>query len=474
MKVKRWWMMAGGAAVIVLVLLATISARRGERAQYLAAAVERGEIRDAVDATGTVNAVVTVQVGSQVSGTVSQLKADFNSRVHKGDVIALIDPTLLQGTLLQAKADLENARANVAVAQSDVTKADAAIEQTKSDYDRAAELEKTHAETEQVLAAARAAYETAQASLAAAQAGVVQARAQVKQKEAAVAVAQTNLDHTVIRSPVDGIVVARNVDVGQTVAASFQAPVLFVIANDLSQMQVNASIDEADIGRVRVGQDVSFTVDAFPDQNFKGRVEQVRLQPVTTNNVVTYNTIISVDNSSLKLMPGMTATVSVAVRQANNALRIPTSALRFRPEGFEAAAGPRAATGGAGGGGVQQAGGQGGAGGGGAARARQGGPGGFGGAGRPGGGQGRAGQASVTSSGPRPGLVFVVGPNGQPQPVRVKLGISDGRYVEVTDGLQEGTRVITGTEEPGARPQASASPGTTNPFQPGRFQPRSR
>jgi HlyD family secretion protein len=285
----------------------------------------------------------------------------------------------------------------------------------------------------------------------------------------------------VITAPVDGVVLARNVDIGQTVAASFQAPVLFVIANDLSQMQVNASIDEADIGRVRVGEDVTFTVDAFPDQNFRGRVEQVRLQPVTTQNVVTYNTIITVDNSSLKLMPGMTATVSVIVRHADNVLRIPTSALRFRPEGFEPRAGTRSAAGQQGGqGGVTPAAGGGGqAGGAGATRARgQGGAGVFaGGGGRPGGGQRAGGGADWRSSstgGPRPGLVFVLGPDGQPKPTRVKLGISDGRFIEVVDGLQEGTPVVTGTEEAGARPQQAASPGTTNPFQPQRPQPRNR
>ncbi len=331
MKVQRWWMIGGGAAVIVLVLLATISARRGDGAQYLTAAVQQGSIRDAVDATGTVNAVVTVQVGSQVSGTISQLKADFNSRVRKGDVIAVIDPTLLQGTVLQAKADLENARANVAVAQSDITKAEAAIEQTKSDYDRAAELAKTQAETQQVLAAAKAAYETAKASLTAARAGVVQAQAQVKQKEAALEVAQTNLDHTVIRSPVDGIVVARNVDVGQTVAASLQAPTIFTIAQDLTQMQVYANVDESDVGRIRLHQPVTFKVDAFPKETFQGVVSQLRMNPTTIQNVVTYNAIVDFRNPDMKLFPGMTAYVTIPVATAENVVKLPNGALRFRP-----------------------------------------------------------------------------------------------------------------------------------------------
>ena len=436
---------------------------RRENTRYATVPVDRGDIVDVVGATGLLQAVVTVQVGSQVSGTIAELNADFNSRVKKNQVVARLEQSLFVARLNQAKA-------NVASARATVDRSAAAIADAKQKYDRALELSKQSLVPPTDLETARATYDGAvaqhQSDLAS-----------VKQAEAALNQAQVDLDHTVITAPVDGVVLARNVDVGQTVAASFQAPVLFVIANDLSQMEVNASIDEADIGRVRVGQDVTFTVDAFPDQEFKGRVEQIRLQPLTTNNVVTYNTIISVDNSSLKLMPGMTATVSVAVRQANNALRLPTSALRFRPEGFEAAAGPRPAAGGPGGGGAQQAGGAGGPGAAGAARARgqgQGGGGFGGGAGRPGGGQGRPGQTGATTSGPRPGLVFLVGPDGQPQPARVKLGISDGRFVEVMDGLQEGARVITGTEEPGARPQAQASPGSTNPFQPGRFQPRSR
>ncbi len=255
-----------------------------------------------------------------------------------------------------------------------------------------------------------------------------------------------DLDHTVITAPVDGVVLARNVDVGQTVAASFQAPVLFVIANDLSHMQVNASIDEADIGRVRAGQDVTFTVDAFPEQKFQGRLEQVRLQPVTTQNVVTYNTIISVENPRLRLMPGMTATVSVIVRSRPNALRVPTAALRFRPEGFvdPRAAAQRGASGGTGGGAARDraehapvrraadahahAG-----------RLRQ--------------GRG-GGDAQGGAGGGRPGLVFVLGPDGQPKATPVKLGISDGRFVEVVDGLAEGARVVTGRR---ARRRSSSS-----------------
>jgi HlyD family secretion protein len=440
--------------IVVLVAGFFVLRGRGEPARYATTAVGRGDIVDVVGATGVLQAVITVQVGSQVSGTIAELNADFNSTVKKGQVVARLEPSSFQARVNQAAANLATARANVDRSQ-------AAIDDAKQKYDRAQELAKQKLVPESDLETARANYQSA---LAQHQAN----RAAVKQSEAALNQAQVDLGHTVISAPVDGVVLARNVDIGQTVAASFQAPVLFIIANDLARMQVNASIDEADIGRVRVGQDVTFTVDAFPDQNFAGRVEQIRLQPVTAQNVVTYNTIITVDNARLRLMPGMTATVSVIVRKAENALRIPTSALRFRPEGYEArpAAGGQAA--GARGQGGGQAAGGGAAMGGGATGQRGPGGGGMGG-GRPG---GRGGEGH---GGPRPGLVFVLGPDGLPKEARVKLGISDGRFVEVIEGLQEGALVITGTEEPGTRPAQAASPSaTTNPFQPGRPQPRNR
>jgi HlyD family secretion protein len=449
---------------LIVVLVAGFFAVRGrhEALRYATVPAGRGDIVDVVGATGLLQAVITVQVGSQVSGTISWLGADFNSTVKKNQVVAKLEPSSFQARLNQAAANLASAKANVDRSQ-------AAIDDAKQKYERAQELAKQQLVPESDLETARATYQSAVAQHQA-------NKAAVKQAEAAVNQAQVDLDHTVISAPVDGVVLARNVDIGQTVAASFQAPVLFVIANDLSRMQVNASIDEADIGRVRVGQEVTFTVDAFPEQNFAGRVEQVRLQPVTAQNVVTYNTIISVDNSSLRLMPGMTATVSVVVRKATNAVRVPTSALRFRPEGYVAPTGagrPGAAAsgaaGGQGGGAGAAARGQGGGFAGGRQGGGQGGPGGIGGGrtggqGRPGGGEWR---------GQRPGLVFVLGPDGQPRATPVKLGISDGRFVEVIDGLQEGAPVITGIEEPG-RPQVTASPSSTNPFQPGRFQPRSR
>ena len=327
---RRKWII-GAAALILLAAIAAFSLRGGDHTQYLSSPVQRGEIRDAVDATGTVNAVVTVLVGSQVSGTIASLHADFNTRVHKGDVIAVIDPSLLQATLLQANADFENAKANVTAAEAGLKKANAMLAQTKADFDRATALARTNAGTQQELELARANYETAKASVDAAQAGIEQARAQVSQKNAAVTMARTNLDHTIIRSPIDGIVVARNVDVGQTVAASLQAPTIFTIAQDLTKMQVYAKVDESDVGRIKLGHPVTFKVDAFPKDNFTGVVSQIRMNPTTVQNVVTYDAIIDFQNPALKLFPGMTAYVTIPVATVENVLKLPNAALRFNP-----------------------------------------------------------------------------------------------------------------------------------------------
>ena len=307
------WLLVGvlGGLVALIVLFAF---RRGDTAEYLTAKVQQGEIRDAVDATGTVNAVITVQVGSQVSGTIAKLNVDFNSRVHRGEVIALIDPSLLQGTLLQATADLETARAGVVVAEANLAKANATLVQTKADYDRAAAMAKNGVVTQQELDVATGNYESAKASRDAAAASVAEAKALVSQKDAAVSVARTNLDHTVIRSPIDGIVVARNVDVGQTVAASLQAPTIFTIAQDLTKMQVYAKVDESDVGRIK-----------------RGVVSQIRMNPTTVQNVVTYDAIIDFANPELQLFPGMTAYVTIPVATAEDVVRVPNAALRFKP-----------------------------------------------------------------------------------------------------------------------------------------------
>jgi HlyD family secretion protein len=330
-KNRRTLVLTVSAAVVSVALGAGLYFHRSDRLQYLTAKAQRGEIRDAVDATGTVNAVITVQVGSQVSGTIARLNADFNSRVRKGDVIALIDPQLFQGVVLQASADLENARANVSAAEANLTKARAALVQTKADHDRAVALVDQRVGTQQALDLAKANYESARASVDAAVANVKQANAQVSQKQAAVAVARINLEYTVIRSPIDGIVVARNVDVGQTVAASLQAPTIFTIAQDLTKMQVYAKVDESDVGRIKMRQGVTFKVDAFPKDLFQGSVRQIRMNPTTVQNVVTYDALIDFDNPQLKLFPGMTAYVTIPVATAENVVKLPNAALRYKP-----------------------------------------------------------------------------------------------------------------------------------------------
>jgi HlyD family secretion protein len=328
-KTTKWLIVV--SAVVGLGLLALFAVNRKIQAQHFTARVERGEINDVVEATGTINAVITVQVGSQVSGTIAKLNVDFNSRVHKGDVVALIDPALFQGALLQATADLENAKANLVAAQANLEKSRAGLVQTKADYDRALGLFKAGIQPQQQLDLAKANFDSAKATVNGAAANVTQAEAQVSQKNAAVTVAQTNLNYTVIRSPIDGTVVARNVDVGQTVAASLQAPTIFTIAQDLTKMWVYAKTDESDVGNIKLGKPVTFKVDAFPKDNFHGAVSQVRMNATTVQSVVTYDTIIEFANPEEKLFPGMTAYVTIPVATVQNALKVPNTALRYKP-----------------------------------------------------------------------------------------------------------------------------------------------
>ncbi|HEY0780976.1 MAG TPA: efflux RND transporter periplasmic adaptor subunit, partial [Thermoanaerobaculia bacterium] len=330
LKRRRGWLLFAAVALAAAGALALLP-RHGDPLTHLTAKVQKGEIRDAVEATGTVNAVVTVLVGSQVSGTVATLGADFNSRVHKGDVIATIDPQLFQGALEQTTADLENANANVTAAEANRSKADAALVQARAEHERAVALSATDIGTRQAEDLARANFRSAQASLAAAAAAVTQAKAQVRQKAAAVSVARANLAYTVIRSPIDGTVVARNVDVGQTVAASLQAPTLFTIAQDLTKMQVYAKVDESDVGRIGAGRPVTFKVDAFPKDVFPGTVSQVRMNPTLVQNVVTYDVIVDFANPDLKLLPGMTAYVTIPVATAADVVMVPNAALRYKP-----------------------------------------------------------------------------------------------------------------------------------------------
>ena len=330
MKVKGRWLILAGL-LVAAGLFAAFGLNRSAQVQNFTAKMERGEIDDVVEATGTINAVITVQVGSQVSGSIAKLNADFNSRVRKGDVVALIDPALFNGALLQATADLQNARANLVAARANLEKAKAGLVQTKADYDRAVQLTKDGVMSEQQLDLAKSNYQAAEATVGGAEANITQAQAQVSQKQAAVAVAQTNLDYTVIRSPIDGTVVARNVDVGQTVAASLQAPTIFTIAQDLKKMWVYAKTDESDVGNIKIGKPVTFKVDAFPKDTFQGVVSQVRMNATTVQSVVTYDTIIEFANPELKLFPGMTAYVTIPVDTVKNALKLPNTALRYKP-----------------------------------------------------------------------------------------------------------------------------------------------
>jgi HlyD family secretion protein len=330
MKTKNRWLMLAGLVALAGIFV-VFGLNRTSQAQHFTAKVERGEIHDVVEATGTINAVITVQVGSQVSGTIAKLNVDFNSRVHKGDVVALIEPALFKGAVLQATADLENAKANLVAARANLEKAKAGMVQTKADYDRTVRLAEDGITSQQQLDVAKANYDSANATVGAAAANVTQAEAQVSQKDAAVTVAQTNLNYTVIRSPIDGTVVARNVDVGQTVAASLQAPTVFTIAQDLTKMLVYAKTDESDVGNIKVGKPITFKVDAFPKETFRGKVSQVRMNATTVQNVVTYDTIIEFANPDLRLFPGMTAYVTIPVATVQNVVKLPNTALRYKP-----------------------------------------------------------------------------------------------------------------------------------------------
>jgi HlyD family secretion protein len=281
------------------------------------ATVTRGDIADRVGATGTLQAVTTVQVGTQVSGTIQQLNADFNSLVKKGQVLARLDPSLFQ-------TQIEQARANLLRSEADVERLRVELDDAKTKLRRATELSGRQLLPKSDLDAAEVAVRSAEAQLRSAEAQVAQAQASLNQN-------QVNLEHTVIEAPIDGLVISRNVDVGQTVAASMQAPTLYILAADLTKMQVLANLDESDVGRIRPGQSVTFRVDAYPGEEFHGTVAQVRLQPIIQQNVVTYATVIDVPNPELKLKPGMTANVNVEIARRSAVLRIPNTALRFRP-----------------------------------------------------------------------------------------------------------------------------------------------
>jgi HlyD family secretion protein len=419
---------------VLLVGMAALTAfkfQNKKAPQYYTEKVGQGNIQDVVQATGTINAVTTVQVGSQVSGTIQTLNADFNSHVRKGQVIAQIDPSLFKGALLQAKADLADAQANLIAAKANLEKADAAAAQAKLDFDRYTTLAKEGVVPQQQLDTAKATNDTDIAAVSAAKAQVRQAVAQVQQKSAAVAVAQTNLDNTTIKSPIDGTVVARSVDVGQTVAASLQAPTLFTIAQDLTKMQVYVSTDESDVGSIQAGQTVNFKVDAFPTQTFYGKVSAVRLNATTVQNVVTYTTVVDFDNPDTKLYPGMTAYVNIPVASANNVVRVPNGALRYKPD-LDATQLSTL---------LQQAGISADAG-----RTRK---------------SGQAGQQSQEQA--QTAVVWKLGAKKSLEPVQIKLGITDHTNTEVAQvlkgSLNPGDQVVTGAAASSQKAGATAAPG---------------
>ncbi|UCF84098.1 MAG: efflux RND transporter periplasmic adaptor subunit [Desulfobacteraceae bacterium] len=372
-KLALFLILTAGAVVAAMVYYSRDG--EGEQSEFTFAKVERGTIVNLVSSTGTLNSLVTVQVGSQVSGQIKELLVDFNSEVRQDQVIALIDPVNFEARVRQyeaelavsranvaiqsaaverGRAELENARSAAAAASAKTEKARVALSDAKRDRDRKENLHKQSIISDSQFDEAVAAYDQAMAQMRAteaeekaqysvvrsrkaalkmAQAQVEHASAQVKQKEAALHQSKVDLEHTIIRSPVDGVVIGRSVDIGQTVAASLQAPTLFTIAQDLREMQVDTSVDEADIGHIQMSQRATFTVDAFPGREFKGQVIQIRKQPETVQNVVTYTVVVSAENSNLLLLPGMTANVQIAVDERSDVLKVPNGALRFTPPG---------------------------------------------------------------------------------------------------------------------------------------------
>lgn len=408
MKRKRKLIFVAAAAGLILLGLGYWGLRDGAKENpYITAAVQKGDLTQVVTATGTLQAVITVQVGSQVSGTIVKLAADFNSKVKQGQIVAQLDQD-------KFRASVEQGKANVVSSQANTAKAKVAVEDAKRTLDRNRELRRRELVAQSDLDAAETAHDSAVAQLKVSQAQVELAKAALEQ-------AQVDLNHTIITSPVDGIVVSRNVDVGQTVAASLQAPVLFLIANDLSKMQVDTNVSEGDVGNVWVDQDAEFTVDAYPTRRFQGKVLQVRNAPIMVQNVVTYDAVVGIDNKDLLLKPGMTANVQFLVNRKEGVLKIPNAALRFRPpedkpqpqpagEGQDNAQRPNAGGSAAGRGGDR------------ASR---------------GGGQGpRAGGRG------REGTVYVL--RGQKAtPVRIRLGITDGTSTEVAAGeIKEGEQIV--------------------------------
>ena len=442
-------MKIGPAGVLVAAVLAAgvsvgEAVYRGVYTQprYATVPVGRGEVRTTVSATGTLNAEVTVQVGTQVSGTIQQLFVDYNSPVQKGQLLARIDPATSQAKVNQAKADVESAQATVVEQRAAVAQAQADLENAKAiatrdqvavrdakikrksrerlyqegnlsqeDRDTAQTIEDSAAAD---LVAGQAGVRAAEATLEVARAQLAAAEATGRQKQAVLVQAQVDLANTAILSPMDGVVVARNVDVGQTVAASLQAPTLFLIAHDLTEMQVDTNIGEADIGRIALGQAASFTVDAYPEQAFKGHVTQIRQAPQTVDNVVTYDAVVTAHNPTLRFTPGMTAQVTFVTARHEAVLVVPNAAFRIHLDGASAVGGQQPGT---------------------AGRGSLGTP-------APGPPLGSADGKHGDAAEPRQ-LLWVLR-EGRPEQRRVQVGLTDGARTEIVAGLQAGEQVIVG------------------------------
>jgi HlyD family secretion protein len=426
--VKKKYVVGLGVTAVIVLGGVFLLRGRAPAGKYETATVDRGDIVEVVTATGTVNPVITVRVGSQVSGRIVKLFADFNSEVKEGQVIAQVDTDIYETRVAQA-------RANHQMAKSQTLQAKVGLVDAERDLKRVERLAKDGVRSERDMEIAQAKFDAAKAEHAA-------ALAREEQMKAALNSAEVDLEHTTIYSPVDGVVISRTCDVGQTVVASFQTPDLFLIAKDLTKMQVEAYVDEADIGKVRLAQKVTFTVDAFPNKTFTGTVSQIRFAPEEQENVVTYVTVVEVPNPDLILRPGMTATVSVFVEERDNALRVPDIAVRFKSDPQD-----KDMTMFRGGRGGEMRGGRNAS-----ARGPRPGMGGRPGASRrPGmsmGSPGQGGSPELTGKNapPTPGSrLWILEPEGKPRPVRVTFGISDGRHTEIVEGgVREGQKVIVG------------------------------
>jgi len=416
---RRWlWV----AAVVLLLGAGGVTwrvLRRPPPLQYQTAAVAKGPVVARVTATGILSAVVTVQVGSQVSGRIAKLNADYNSTVKKGQLIAEIDPALFEANLAQAKA-------NVLAAEGQLKQAEAAVLAARRTYDRDKALRANNLIAQADLDTAETTLQAAEASVVAARGNLAQARAQLTQSE-------VNLAYTKIASPIDGTVISRSVDVGQTVAASLAAPTIFTLAGDLQKMQVDTSVAEADVGKLAAGMEATFVVDAFPDERFKGTIRQIRNAPQTQQNVVTYDAVIDVNNPDLKLRPGMTANTTVVYADRQDVVRVPNAALRFRPSPEMLAALGRS------GGGPQRV------------------------AGR----DGVRGAPQAATPGGNGRSLWVLR-DGRPAPAQVTVGVSDGTFTEIVSGpVQAGDAVVTGVEttaRPAATPAATPGGAVRRPF----------